>query len=57
MNAKRKKEAASKDEKQIQEYRDKINDSFYIESAIARIALLLSKNLVENAILERKHNG
>jgi|GEM_PF-1121362 hypothetical protein len=57
MNAKRKKEAASKDEKQIQEYRDKINDSYYIESAIARIALLLSKNLVENAILERKHNG
>ncbi|HPM06751.1 MAG: hypothetical protein QM387_07815 [Spirochaetota bacterium] len=57
MNAKRKKKAASKDEKQIQEYRDKINDSYYIESAIARIALLLSKNLVENAILERKHNG
>ncbi len=57
MNAKRKKKAASKDEKQIQEYRDKINDSYYIESAIERIALLLSKNLVENAILERKHNG
>ncbi|HUH45324.1 MAG TPA: hypothetical protein VLZ44_09180 [Treponemataceae bacterium] len=57
MDAKRTKNAASKDESRIQEYRDKINDSFYIESAIARLALLLSKNLVENAILERKHNG
>lgn len=57
MDAKRTKKAASKDEKRIQEYRDKINDSYYIESAIARLALLLSKNLVENAILERKHNG
>lgn len=53
MSTKKKKKPMSEDEKRIQEYRDKINDSQYIESAIARLALLLSKNLMENALLER----
>jgi hypothetical protein len=54
MSTRKKKKTMSEDDKRIQEYREKINDSYYVESAIARIALLLSKNLVENALLKRK---